>query len=116
MEEQTQQEKTFITYADFMKVNLRIGRILEAGPHPNADKLMVLKVDLGEKVIQLVAGIRTAYTPEELPGREIVVVENLEPKPLRGVESQGMLLAASVDGKPVLLTPEKDVVPGTQVK
>jgi len=116
MDEQTQQDKAYITYADFMKVNLRIGNILEAGPHPNADKLMVLKVDLGEKVIQLVAGIRASYTAEELPGKRIVVVENLEPKPLRGVESQGMLLAASVDGKPVLLTPEREVAAGTQVK
>lgn len=98
-------------------MNLRIGTVLEASAHPNADKLLVLKVDLGTKQIQVCAGIKAAYAPETLIGKQVVVVENLEPRPLRGVLSQGMLLAASGDGEgPILLSPEKPIKAGAQVK
>jgi len=105
-----------ISFEDFSRMSLRIGKIMEASPHPNADKLYVLKVDLGQKQVQLVAGIRSTYSQEELAGKQIVVLENLEPKALRGVESQGMLLAASGSEGPVLLTPEKEVPAGTQIR
>lgn len=84
-----------ITFDDFSKVALRVGQVVEAAPHPDADKLLVLKVDVGEDTPrQIVAGIATKYAPAELVGRKVVVVVNLAPANLRGVESQGMILAA----------------------
>jgi methionyl-tRNA synthetase len=106
----------YISFDEFLKMRLKVATILEAQPHPNADKLYVLKVDLGDKQAQLVAGIRNSYTTEELLGKQIVVLENLQPKALRGVESQGMLLAASSPQGPVLLTPEKEVPVGTLIR
>lgn len=84
-----------ISIDDFAKVKLRVGRVLEAQAHPNADKLLVLKVDIGGEVRQICAGIRAYYSPESLVGKNIIVVANLAPRMMRGVESQGMLLAAS---------------------
>jgi methionine--tRNA ligase beta chain len=75
-----------------------------------------LVIDLGKEKRQLVAGIGKFYKPEDLIGKEIVVVVNLEPKNLMGIESQGMLLAADVDGEPVILIPEKEVPPGTKIR
>ena len=106
----------YISFDEFSKLRLRIAKIKEAAPHPNADKLYVLKADFGDKEVQLVAGIRQSYTPEELVGKQIAVLENLEPKALRGVESQGMLLAASGDQGPVLLVPEKEVPSGSPIR
>jgi methionyl-tRNA synthetase len=104
-----------ITIDQFRNVELRIATIKSAEPHPNADKLMVLQIDLGTEQRQILAGIRNHYTPEELIGRQIVVVANLEPAKLRGMESQGMLLAASDEGRVVILAPEKTVHPGAKV-
>ncbi|MBN2119486.1 MAG: hypothetical protein JW734_00340 [Candidatus Omnitrophica bacterium] len=101
-----------ISFEDFSKMVLKVGTIKQAELHPNADKLYVLKVDLGDKEVQLVAGIKVSYSLDELAGKQIVVLENLEPKALRGVESQGMLLAANSDKGPVLLQPEKQVPAG----
>ena len=94
---------------------LVIGKVLEAERHPNADRLLVLKIDLGSEERQLVAGIKGHYTAEELAGKQIVVAANLEPATLRGVESQGMLLAAADGDRIVILTPEKKVNPGSKV-
>ncbi len=106
-----------IAYDDFAKVDLRIATILEVSEHPNADRLYVLKIDLDGEQRQLVAGIRKHYTKEELVGKQIVVVANLEHANLRGVESQGMLLAAEdKDGKVVLLGPEKPLKNNAKVK
>jgi len=105
-----------ITIEEFSKLDLRIATIKAVEPHPKADKLLVLKADLGGEERQLVAGIKTHYTPEELVGKQIVVVTNLQPAKLRGVESQGMLLAALDGESVVILTPEKPVSPGSQVK
>ena len=105
-----------ITIEDFSKVELRIATVKTVEPHPNADKLLVLKVDLGGEERQLVAGIRAHYAPEELVGKQIVVVANLQPAKLRGMESRGMLLAASDGDRVVVLSPEKLVSPGSQVK
>ena len=104
-----------ITIDDFRKVELKIATIKAAEPHPNADRLMVLKVDLGGEERQICAGIRNHYTPEDLLGKQIVVVANLETAMLRGMESQGMLLAASDDGRIIILTPEKAVRGGSKV-
>lgn len=105
-----------ITYDDFIKCELRTGKILEAGAHPNADKLLVLKVDVGEKQLQLVAGIKATYAPESLIGKTVVVLVNLEPRPLRGVESQGMVLAATTANGIRVLTVDGEAAPGCIVK
>jgi methionyl-tRNA synthetase len=104
-----------ISIDEFRKVELKVATIKAAEPHPNADKLMVLQVDLGSEQRQICAGIRNHYAPEQLIGRQIVLVANLEPAKLRGLESQGMLLAASDEGRVILLTPEKAVEPGSKV-
>jgi len=104
-----------ISIDEFRKVELKVATIKSAEPHPNADKLMLLQVDLGTEQRQICAGIRNHYTPEELVGRQIIVVANLETAKLRGLESQGMLLAASDDGRVVILSPEKTVQPGAKV-
>lgn len=105
-----------ITIEEFAKVELRVATIKAAEPHPNADRLLVLKIDLGTEERQLVAGIRVHYTPEELIGKQIVVVANLQPATLRGVESQGMLLAASDGERVIVLSPETPVAPGAKVR
>ncbi len=106
-----------IQYDDFVKLDLRVATILSAEPHPNADKLLVLQVDLGTERRQIVAGIRAYYDPATLVGRQIVVVKNLAPRMMRGLESQGMLLAASNDDhtQVIFLTPEKPIGPGSKV-
>jgi methionyl-tRNA synthetase len=96
------------------QVNLKVGKVLEVGRHPNAEKLLVLKVDIG-KDIQLVAGLKAHYPGEELKGKMIVVITNLQPAKLRGVESQGMLLAAEAGGRVKVLTPAGDATPGDAV-
>jgi len=104
-----------ISIDEFRKIEIRVATIKHAEPHPNADRLMVLKIDLGSEERQLVAGIKGHYAAEDLIGRQIVVVANLEPAKLRGIESQGMLLAASDEEKIVILSPEKPVSPGAKV-
>ena len=109
-------EREEITIEDFGKLDLRVARILEASEIEGADRLLKLKIDLGGETRQLVAGIKKSYQPDALVGKHIVVVANLKPAKLRGVESQGMLLAASTDDGPVLATFEKEVAPGSRVK
>lgn len=104
-----------ITIDEFRKLELKIATIKKAEPHPNADKLVVLQIDLGSEQRQIVAGIKNHYAPEQLVGTQIVVVANLETAKLRGVESHGMLLAASDGDRIVILTPEKKVNPGAKV-
>ncbi|MAG58547.1 MAG: methionine--tRNA ligase subunit beta [Planctomycetes bacterium] len=100
----------------FAKVDLRTARILEAGPHPDADRLLVLKIDVGEpEPRQLVAGIRADWEPEDLVGRTIVVIANLKPAKLRGVVSQGMMLAVKGTDRVIPLGVDGDVAPGTPV-
>ncbi len=93
-----------IAYEDFAKLELRVAKVLEARPHPNADKLVLLQVDVGDQQKQIVAGIRQHYSPEQLVGKLIVVVNNLAPAMLRGETSNGMLLAATSGDKVILLT------------
>jgi methionyl-tRNA synthetase len=106
-----------ISIDDFAKVQLRVGRVLEAEPAEGSDKLLKLQVMVGYDKRQIVAGIRKNYTPEDLIGRQVVVVYNLKPAKLRGIESQGMLLAATdADGGAILLQPDKEAPEGTQVR
>lgn len=106
-----------ITIEEFAKLDIRIGKVLKAERIPGSRKLLRLEVDLGEgEPRQLVAGLAGFYEPDELVGMNIVVLANLKPKKIMGVESRGMLLAADVDGRPVLLTVEEDVPPGTKVR
>jgi methionyl-tRNA synthetase len=110
---------SFIDITDFVKVELRVGEVLTAERIPKADKLLLLSVDVGEeKPRQILAGIAQYYEPEQLVGRKIAVVANLKPRKLRGYESQGMLLAASVgdEGKPVIATFTEDVPNGARLK
>lgn len=100
---------------EFRKLELRVGTVISAEPHPNADRLLVLKVNLGSEERQLVAGIRAHYEPEALVGRQLVVVANLEPAKLRGIESQGMILAASADDALAFITPERPITAGAKV-
>ena len=105
-----------ISIQDFSEIDLRVAEIKAVEEHPDADKLLVLKIDVGDEEKQLVAGIKHHYSAEELIGMKIIIVNNLAPAVLRGVESQGMLLAARDDDKVVLLTTEKDVKPGSRVQ
>ncbi len=99
-----------ISYEDFTKLDIRVGTIKQASPHPDADKLLILKIDEGkEELRQLVAGIKEQYSPEEIIGKKIIFLANLEPKELRGELSRGMILAA-VDGEQIsLLTTDKEI-------
>ncbi len=104
-----------ITIDDFAKVELRTAEVLAAETHPNADRLLVLRIRIGEEERQLVAGIRGHYEPEALVGKTLVVVANLQPATLRGVESQGMLLAVKDGDRVVALTSDAPVASGLRV-
>jgi methionyl-tRNA synthetase len=104
-----------ITIDDFNKVDLRVAEILEAKRVAGADKLLELQIAIGDSTRTLVAGIAEEYAPEALVGRKIIVVANLQPRRLRGVESQGMLLAANDGARAVLLAPDRDVPSGVRV-
>jgi methionyl-tRNA synthetase len=109
--------ESLINIEDFMKVQLRVGEILAAEPIPNANKLLRLTVDLGEQDPRtILAGIAEFYPPEALVGRQVVVVANLQPRKMRGIESQGMLLAADVEGRAILLQPDEVVPLGARVR
>ena len=105
-----------ITYDDFKKIELKIARIVEAEEVPSAEKLLKLQIDLGSEKRQIIAGIKKSYQAKDLIGKEIAVVTNLEPRMVMGLESNGMLLAASGDSGPIILIPEKEVPPGSGVK
>lgn len=105
-----------ITIGEFNRLDLRVGTVREAQAHPKADKLLILRVELGGEERQLVAGIRAHYQPEDLIGRQVVVVANLAPATLRGVESQGMVLAAADGDRIVLVTTVEPVSTGAQVR
>jgi methionine--tRNA ligase beta chain len=105
-----------ITFEDFKRLDIRIGRILLAEKVEGTDKLMKLEIDFGTEKRQVVAGIAEFYQPDQLIGKEIPVLVNLEPRTIRGTESHGMILAADVEGKAVLLHPEKEVPPGSVIR
>src|SRR3989344_950470 len=105
-----------IPFNDFKKLDIRVGRILDVNNHPKADKLLVLKIDLGDKVRTIVAGIKNYYEREELMDKKVIVITNLEQKELRGIKSEGMILAAVNDDKVFLLTPDEDIKEGANVQ
>ncbi|MFN0137353.1 MAG: methionine--tRNA ligase subunit beta [Phycisphaerae bacterium] len=112
-----QPQTNVIQFDDFAKIDLRVATVLEAAAHPSADKLLVLKVDLGTETRQILAGIRQWYDPATLVGRQVIVVANLAPRTMRGLESQGMLLAAGTEDRQtiIFITPEKPIAAGSKV-
>ena len=105
-----------VSYKEFQQLELRIAEVLDAKPHPNADRLYVLDIKIGEERKQIVAGIRTQYSTTELIGKKVVIVNNLEPATIRGIESQGMLLAANDGEKIVVISPDREIASGAQVR
>ena len=104
-----------VSFKQFQELDLRVGKIVTVDGVPNADKLYKLSVDMGEKKITLVAGLRPYYKPEEMNGKSIIVVANLDPVILKGVKSEGMLLAAQEGSIVSLLTVDKSVKPGSKI-
>jgi len=107
--------KDEITIDDFDKLELRVGKVIKAEKHPKADRLLVLQVEVGRETRQVVSGIAKDYKPEDMVGKNIILVANLKPVKLRGIESQGMILAASNDEKLVLGTIDGDIPSGTLI-
>lgn len=104
-----------ITIEEFRKIDLRVAKVISAERVPDANKLLKLMINVGAEERQIVAGIAQHYTPEELIGKQIIIVANLEPAVIRGVESQGMLLAATSQGKVIVATMDKDAEPGSRL-
>ena len=106
-----------IQFDDFLKLEMRVATVTNAEAHPKADKLIVLQIDLGDEQRQIIAGLRGHYEPEQLVNKQIVVVTNLAPRMMRGLESNGMLLAASTEDRSqvVLLAPDQTLPPGASV-
>lgn len=110
--------QTTINYDDFAKLDLRVATVIECKPHGNADKLLVLQIELGSgERRQICAGLRQHYQPEQLVGKQIVVVANLAPRQMRGEVSQGMLLAATdpLTNRVIVVTPAENVAAGSKV-
>jgi methionyl-tRNA synthetase len=108
---------SLITIDEFAKVDFRVAEVIKAEKHPKADKLLVLTLNVGDHTRQVVSGIAQYYTPESLVGKKLVLVANLKPAVLRGVESQGMILAGEdAQGRIVVVTPEQDLPPGAKVR
>jgi methionyl-tRNA synthetase len=105
-----------ISIEDFTKLDLRVAKVLEAEKVEGADKLLKLKLEVGSEIRQVVSGIAKHYSPEEMVGKHIILVANLKPVKLRGIESQGMILAASNDKDLVLATIDKMIDSGSKVK
>ena len=105
-----------VSFNDFKKLEIKVARIIEVNNHPNADKLYVLKIDTGNETRQIVAGIKMSYSLEDLVGRQIAVITNLEPATIRGVESQGMLLAAQDHNGISVLQPDREMALGSSIR
>lgn len=104
-----------VTIEDFKKLELRTAKILEVSEHPSADRLWVVKIDVGGVTKQIVAGVKAHYPKEELVGKTVIVVNNLQPSVIRGVESQGMLLAAKNSEMLTIVSVDKPIAPGASV-
>lgn len=104
-----------ITFDDFRKIDLRVAKVLKAEKVENTEKLLKLDLDLGSEARQVVAGIAKFYDPKDLIGRSVIIVFNLEPRTLLGIESQGMLLAANDQEKIAIIRPDKEISLGTRV-
>jgi methionyl-tRNA synthetase len=106
----------YISFEEFKKMDLRVAKVLIAERVPGTDKLLKLQIDLGNEKRQIVAGVAETYEPEDLVGKEFIVIANLQPAVIRGIESQGMLLAAEIDGKATIPLFDRELPPGTKVK
>lgn len=104
-----------VSFEEFKKLEIVTAKVLEVEDHPNADKLYVMKIDLGGETRRIVAGIKAYYKKDELLGRQVIVVKNLEPAKIRGVESNAMLLATKDDKTLAILVPEKEVKIGSPI-
>ena len=104
-----------ITFDDFQKLDIRIGKILSAEKLEGTDKLLRLQIDFGSEKRQIISGIAEFYSPEDIAGKECPFVFNLEPKKFRGQESQGMIMTVDADGGCILLHPDKEVKPGARI-
>lgn len=109
-------ERPRLSIEQFFELELRVAQIISAERVEKTDKLLKLQIDLGSEKRQIIAGIAQAYETEALIGKRIIVVANLEPARIRGVDSQGMLLAADLDGRPIVATFDEDIPPGTRVR
>lgn len=113
------QIKPIVAFEDFAKLDLRVAKVLEVRDHPNADKLICMTIDLGDRRQEIIAGLKGHYAPESLVGRQIIVVANIQPRKMRGLESKGMLLAATAaEGEAmrvVVLTTAQPVPAGSPV-
>jgi methionine--tRNA ligase beta chain len=108
---------TVITFKEFQKMDLRIGKVLTAEKVPNTKKLIKMNVDIGQgETRQIIAGMAEYLKPENLTGKSVVVLVNLEPKEFMGLQSRGMILAADLNGRPILITPEEETPPGTKIR
>lgn len=107
---------SMVPLSDFQKLDIRIGTIVEAAPVEGSEKLLRLMLDFGDEKRQIVAGIAAWYTPEALLQKQIPVIVNLEPRMIKGVESQGMILAADDEGRAILLAPEEHLANGSKVR
>ncbi|WXG45992.1 MAG: methionine--tRNA ligase subunit beta [Candidatus Atabeyarchaeum deiterrae] len=105
-----------ITLSDFQKFEIKVCRIKVAEKLASSKKLIKLKVDLGNEIREVVAGVAEYYSSEDLEDKNVIVLANLEPRKLMGVQSQGMLLAADVDGRPYLIFADPSIPPGTKVR
>ncbi len=104
-----------IPFAEWQKLDLRVAKIIDVKQHPNADKLYLLDVDLGNEKRQLVAGLKQNYSADELKGKLCVVFTNLEPATIRGIKSEGMILAAVSEKDIIILQPEKNIEAGSRI-
>jgi methionine--tRNA ligase beta chain len=104
-----------VTFEQFKALEIRIAKILSCEVHPNADKLYVVTLEVGDKQKKVVAGIKNYYTPEELIGKSVVLLDNLETATIRGVQSEGMILATREGEKLAVLTPDREIASGSLV-
>jgi len=109
-------ENVLITFDEFKRIEIKTAKILDVRDHPDADKLYIVDIDLGSEKRQIVAGIKKHYTPQELIGKDVAVIVNLQPAIIRGVESNGMLLAASDSEMLSILTLDKSLPSGSTIK
>ena len=107
--------KNIINFEEFEKIDLRVGKVIEAERVDGSDKLLKLQIDLGEEKRQILAGIGKTYTPEELINKVLIVIINLEPRMLMGLESQGMVLAVKDINNLSILVPDKEIIPGSKI-
>jgi methionyl-tRNA synthetase len=110
-----EKEDDKITIDDFIKVDLRVAKVINAKELEDSRKLLELEVDLGDETRTIFAGIKKSYTPEQLIGKLVVVIANLKPRKMKFGVSNGMVLATQHDGDIIILQPEKDVAPGSKI-